>query len=809
MSRLVRDARFALRLLRRSPGFTAVAVLALALGIGATTSIFSLVYGVFLAPLPYRDADRLVMVWPRFLGEKSPAALRDYLEWRRRATSFSDLNAWGMVTVTLDTGELPEKIQGGIATPGFLAMLGYGQPLALGRTFHLDEGVPGRDRVAVLTWRLWQERFAGDPQILGRPIRLGGGIEYTVVGVLGAGPADRQQCQLWLPLDVTPGQPGDDARWLNVTGRLKPGVTVEQGGADLATVVVATRRAQREDPGGWSASVEPFRNSFLRDSTRQGLWLLLGAVALLLLIACVNVANLLLARSAVRQHEIAVRRSLGATRAVIVRQLLTESAIIAAVGGVLGVLLAGALLAVVRSLMPAFTLPSEADIRLSVPVLLFAVAVCTAAGLAAGCAPAWQVSRTELKATLDTGRAIAGRRGLLRRSLIVVEFALALTLLAAAGATVRAFARLVATDPGFRTERLLTFSLGVPDGRLPTVAHIERFHRDLQVRLGVLPGVESVAVSTDLPQIQFFYGQRVLVVGRPVAPGAQPPEAAVNMVSPSYYRTYGIPILRGRAFDDRDSTTSAPVAIVNQAFADRYLAGLDPLKVRLSMPPATRGDGKHLPPAEWQVVGVYGTVRNDGPNHDPVPQVDLPFWQDAFASAMIAIRLRQNAPPVMPDARAIVHTADPTVSISDVRMMESVVSESVSGDRFHAVLFTAFAGAALLLAIVGVYGVMSSVVQQRTREIGLRMALGAGPPRMLRDVLRDGMASALAGTVVGLAGAWASGRALSGLIYGVEPADPMLLAIVSLTLAGAAFAACLVPARRAAAVDPLVALRHD
>jgi putative ABC transport system permease protein len=523
----------------------------------------------------------------------------------------------------------------------------------------------------------------------------------------------------------------------------------------------------------------------------------------------VNVANLLLARSAARQHEIALRRSLGATRGAIIRQLLTESVILAAAGGALGVMLAAALLAVVRALMPAFTLPSEAEIRLSVPVLLFALGVCTAAGLVAGCAPAWQVSRAELKATLDAGRSIAGRRGVLRRALVVVEFALALALLAAAGATVRAFARLVTTDPGFRAERLLTFAVGVPDGRLPTLAHIERFHRDLQARIAVLPGVESATVSTDLPQLQYFYGQRVEVVGRPVAPGVKAPEAAVNMVGPSYYRTYGIPILRGRGFDDRDTASSVPVAIVNQAFVDRYLAGLDPLTVRLSMPPATRGDGQHLPPAEWQIVGVYGTVRNDGPNNDPVPQVDVPFWQDAFASAMIAIRLGSDAPPVMPDVRTILRAADPAMSISDVRMMGRVVSASVEGDRFHTAFFAAFAIAGLLLAAIGVYGVMSSVVEQRTREIGLRLALGAGKSRVLGDVLRDGMGCAIAGALLGLGAAWLTGRALTGLIYGLEPADPLLLVVVTLTLAGAAFAACLLPARRAAAVDPLVALRHE
>jgi putative ABC transport system permease protein len=529
-----------------------------------------------------------------------------------------------------------------------------------------------------------------------------------------------------------------------------------------------------------------------------------------LLIACVNVANLLLARGSRRRHELALRMSLGATRGAVVRQLLVESSIISLLGGVSGLSIAWAILVVVRTAMPPDVLPTEAEITLSVPVLLFALAACSSAGLLAGCAPAWHATRAALRDVIESGgRSVVGRRHGLRRALVALEFALALTLLAAAGATAQALARLILTDPGFRAERVQTFSVGVPDGMLPDPDAIERFHRALLARIEALPGVESAAVSIELPLLKYFYGQRVGIVGRDVPAGVEPPGAFVNMVSASYHRTYGIPILRGRAFTDRDVSSSTPVVIVNDAFVKRYFQGLDPLAVRITMPLSTRGDGLRNPPREWQVVGVSGAVRNDGPGAEPQPQVDVPYWQDPLASAMVGVRLRPGAPPVVPDARGILRTLGPDITMADVKTMDLVVSETMAGDRFHAMFLGAFAIAALLLASVGIYGVMSSVVAERTREIGLCLALGAAPRRIVARVMRDGMTSALAGTVMGLAGAWAAGRSIRGLVAGVEAADPVLWSTVAALLLATALAACGIPARRAAAVDPLVALRHE
>ncbi|MEO6009173.1 MAG: ABC transporter permease, partial [Vicinamibacteraceae bacterium] len=465
MTSLLRDVRFAVRLLRRSPGFTAVATLTLALGIGATTAIFSVVYGLFFAPLPYRQADRLVIVWEQEMGERRSPPASSYVEWKRHTTAFADINAWGGGPVNLATGDSPENVDAGRATPGFLGMLGYGHPLALGRTFVEEEGTVGRDKVVILTYRLWQDRFAGDPAIVGKSVRIDE-EPHTVVGVLGEGPADHQQTKIWLPLAFTEEQIRAGMGGLNVMARLKDGVELAQANASLRTLQGAVEQARALPRPARSVSVEPFRNNFVRDSTKRGIWLLLGAVGFLLLIACANVANLLLTRGTARRRELAIRTSIGASRAAIARQLLIESLVIALAGGLLGALLARLIIDAVVALMPVYTLPSETEILLSVPVLLFALAACATTGLLAGVAPAWRASRASVSEIMkDGGRSVSSGRDRLRRALVVVEFALALTLLAGGGMAVHALVKLMSVELGFRAERLVTFSLPVPRGK--------------------------------------------------------------------------------------------------------------------------------------------------------------------------------------------------------------------------------------------------------------------------------------------------------------------------------------------------------
>jgi putative ABC transport system permease protein len=809
MSRLLRDARFALRLFVKAPAFTSLAVGVLALGISSTTAIFSVVYGTFFAPLPYRDPEALVMVWSQFRGERVPVSAKDFVVWKREATAFDDLNAWGGRSVNMATTDRPENVEAGVATPGFLAMLGYGHPLALGRSFIEEEGTVGRDRVVILTYRVWRDRFNGDPAIVGRQIRLDD-EPHTVVGVLGEGPADHQQSKLWLPLAFTPEQLTSDSRSLSVMGRLRRGVTVQRANANMAALGVAAERREPRTDDTWKTSVEPFRNNFVRSSTKQGLWLLLAAVCFLLLIACANVANLLLARGSARQRELAIRSALGATNGAIARQLLIESLVLALAGGGLGALIASIQLDAIVALMPAYTLPSETEITLSVPVLLFALGICAMAGVLAGCAPAWQAARANLAdAIKEGGRSIAGGRHLLRRALVVLEFALALTLLAGGGLAAHAFIKTMNVDLGFRTDHLLTLQLPVPRGRFTTPAEVEMFYRQLLDRTAAIPGVLSASISTGMPPQGTSFGRAFEIVGRPSDP-ARPIGGGVNMVTPQFYETLGIRILRGRAFTEQDRAGGVPVAIVNESFVKAYLEGADPLTQRVRMQPFVYGIAPPgLESAEWQIVGVYGEVRNAGPLNRSFPEIDLPFWQVPWPRTNMVVRTAGDPLGVQQGLANVIQTLEPDLPLSNVRTMEQVVSESMAADRFHTVLFGAFAAVALVLAAVGIYGVMSFVVAQRTQEIGVRMALGAPRGRVLQDVLREGMTTALVGTAFGAAGAWLIGLAMKGTITGVETFDPLAFTAVAATLLGSALVACLVPARRAASVDPIVALRKD
>ena len=809
MTTLLRDARFGLRLLRRNPGFTAVAVVTLALGISATTAIFSVVYGLFFAPLPYRQPDRLVMVWEQERGRRNVSP-KNFVAWKRQATAFADINAWGGGGVNLATDDRPENVIAGRATPGFLAMLGYGHPLALGRTFREEEGVVGQDKVVILMYRLWKDRFAGDPNIVGRQVRIDD-VPHTVVGVLGEGPADHQQNKVWLPLAFTDEQLQADGNSLLVMARLKDDVSLAEANASMAALSAAIEQERPVRREGWSVSVEPFRNNFVRDSTKRGIWLLLGAVMFLLLIACANVANLLLARGTARQRELAIRTAMGATGVAIVRQLLVEGLVLALAGGLLGVFLASSIIDAIVALMPEFTLPSETEITLSIPVLLFALIVCSLAGIAAGLAPAWQASRGNAAETMkEGGRSVGDRRHGLRRALVVVEFALALTLLTGGGLAVHALVRMMSADPGFRDDHLLTFSLPVARGRLDAPEQMHAFYAQLSERIGGLPGVRSTSVSTGMPVSGPGFGRRFEIVGRPAGNPQDRPGTGVNMVTPSYHATFGIRIIRGRSFADSDRAGSMPVAIVNQAFATRFLSGVDPIGQRVLMSPFVFGRGPgSSPPLEWQIVGVQADVVNTGPGREPQPELTVPFWQNPWPRAIVAVQTIGDAASVQPAIADLLYALDPGLPMANVRTIEQTLSESVAADRFYTVFFAAFAIVALVLAAVGIYGVMSFVVAQRTHEIGLRMALGGQPGQVLAQVLREGMGTALAGTALGGVGAVLIGRALEGAVFGVQSTNPLTFAVVALILLAAALIACVLPARRAASVDPMVALRQE
>jgi putative ABC transport system permease protein len=804
---VLRDVRYGVRLLRKNPGFTAVAVLALALGIAANTAIFSVIYATLLAPMPYPEPDQLVMVWSRIQGNRNSSAAGTFLEWKRQATVFQDINAWTGRSANLATADHPEQVQANVTTPGFLAMMGH--PFAYGRDFRSEEGIEGRDKVVVLTNVFWRERFNADPALVGRTVRING-EPHTVVGILGPGPTDKLQSKLYMPLVFAPEQINHDFHWLLVMGRLKPGVTLDQANANMKAVSANLERAFPKSNKGWSSSVEPLKNNFLSDTTKSSLWLLLGAVGFVLLIACANVANLLLARGTARQRELALRSALGASRWEIVRQLLVESLVLATIGGVLGVALAAALLKGILLLMPDGTLPTEADVRLNLPVLAFTLAACALSGILFGCAPAWQAARAKTNEALkEGGRSLAGGRHRLRQTLVVIEFALALTLLAGGGLAIHSLFKLANVNLGFRTEGLLTFFLPVPDGKLKGNDQVNTFYAQLIERVQSVPGVTAVSVSTGMPVQGTGFGMPFDIAGKPSADPGKRPGAGFNMVSPDYYKTFGIPITRGRAFNEQDRTPGVPVAIVNDTFVKKYLNGADPLQTRIVVEQLIPGVTKLGPPIEWQIVGVYSDVRNAGPKDDQFPEIDVPFYQSPWPGVGVAVRTAGPPTGVQQSVAAVIRSMDPDLPMAGVKTMEQLIEESKSNDRFTTALFASFAAVALVLAAFGIYGVMAFAVAQRTHEIGLRMALGAGRGQVLGGILREGLVTAAIGVVLGSGGAYLVGRAMQGMLYDIGAFDPLAFSVVAATLLGCAIVACLVPARRAASVDPMVALRDE
>jgi putative ABC transport system permease protein len=808
MTNLGRNIRFGLRLLAKNLGFTSVALLALTLGIGANTAIFSVVYATLLSPMPYPNPDELVMVWSKINGNRNGVSAGDYLDWKHQSTAFQDICAWTGGSYSLSTSDHPELLQARLISPGFNNMVGV--PFLLGRDFLSEEGEVGRDRVVIMTHRLWEERFASDRDILGKPIRLNG-EPYTVVGVLAAGQPDRLDTPLFVPLAFKPDQINHDFHWLLVMGRLKPGVTLQQANSNMESVTRHIAEVYPKSNQGWGATVELLQNDFISRDTIKNLWLLMGAVGFILLIACVNVANLLLARGTVRQKEIAVRASLGATRGQLFAQFLTESLALSLIGGISGVSLAWVMLKVIVANVPPFTLPSEADVRLNLPVLFFSLGASLLSGVLFGCAPAWQTARLNLSDVLkESGRSAtsAGRHGL-RRALVVIEFALALTLLAGAGLVIHSFWKLTRVDLGFRQDHILTFFLPVTNERFSTPEQVNAFYRQLLDRVGALPGITAASASTGMPIIGTNFGMPFNLAGQAVADPSSRPGAGFNMVTAEYFKTFGIRIERGRAINAQDVAGGLPVAVVNQTFAKKYLSGVDPLTQRVVVEQLIPGVTKLGPPIEWQIVGVYHDIHNGGVRRDGFPEIDVPFSQSPWPQAGLAVRTFGDPASMIKSIAAVVRSVEPDLPLDQVKTMDQLVNESLANDRFSTVLFASFAGVALLLAAIGIYGVMSFAVAQRTHEIGLRIALGAGPRQVLRLVLQEGMLLAFAGLALGLAGAYFVGRVMKTLLYQVNVMDPAAIGAVTAVLLLSALFACYIPARRATQVDPMVALREE
>ncbi len=805
MRNLLRNLRYSVRTLRKNPGLTIAVIATLALGIGATTAIFTVVYATLLAPLPLPHPDQLVMVWSN-PGQRNGISAGDFLDWQRDNHSFQGLWAITGGNFNLATKGQLEQVDGRRVTPGFFHGMGF--PLMFGRDFLPEEGVPGKDHVVILTHKLWA-RMGADQNIIGKPMLINS-EPYRVVGVLAAGFSDRFDQQLTTPLSFRPEQINHDYHWMIAAARLKPGVSLQQAQADMDAVAARIATDNPKSNSGWGALVEPYQNDFMPKDRIQTLWLLLGAVGFVLLIACVNVANLLLAKGTARQKEIAVRGSLGATRGQIFAQFLTESGFLALIGGGLGCALGVVLLHGLVALMPEGTLPAEASLQLNIPVLAVTLAATMLSGLLFGCAPAWYASQLDPGESLkDGGRSGAGSsHNKLRHVLVVSEFALALALLAGAGLAMRSFWNLTRVDLGVRTDHVLKFQLNQADGRFKDPAQIESYYRQILARIQAIPGVTAAAVVTGSPLRGTSDGMPFSVVGGPVVDFAQRPGAPFQSVTADYFKTFGIRVVRGRTFNDQDTSTSVRVAMVNEEFVRQYLKGLDPLRQRLSIEQIIPGLPKLGPLVEWQIVSIFHNVRSFGIRQE-FPEVDVPFAQSLLPSVTIGVRSAEDPGAMASTVAAAVHTVDPQIALANLSTMDEVKDKLLAQDRFTLWLYGGFAVLALLLASVGIYGVMAFIVSQRTQEIGLRIALGASHGNVISLIVRQGTILAVIGLGLGMGGAVLVDRAMQRTLYGVAALDPLVIASVAAILLATAVLACYLPARRAAGIDPMQALRTE
>ena len=807
MQSLLQNIRYGLRMLYKSPGLTLTVLLTLALGIGANTAIFTIDYATLLAPLPYPKPGQLVVVWSKIQSFHNGISAGDFTDWQRQATSFQDLNAFTGGAFNLATHDQPEYIQGRRTTVGFYRMMG--NPFYLGRGFLPEEGQAGKDHVVILTHKLWQ-KLGANSNITGTTMRIDG-EPYTVVGVLAPGLEDRNQAQLTVPLVFKPEELNHDFHWLLAMGRLKPGVTVQQAQADMNAVTSHIAKTYPRSNKGWGAYVEPLKNDFLPSERKLTLWLLMGAVGFVLLIACVNVANLLLAKGMVRQKELAIRSSLGATRPAIFAQLLTESLLLAIAGGMLGIATGYAMLRGLIAAMPPFSLPSEADLRLNFPILLFTLAATTLAGLLFGCAPAWFASHIDpadaLKEGGRSGTSVGHHR--LRRGLVVGEFTLALALLAGAGLAIHSFLNLQRVDLGVRIDHVLTFYLPVPDSRSKDPAKIVAYYHQILTHIESVPGVSHASAESGTPLEGTGFGMPFTLAGKPAySDPSQRPNASFGLVTPDYFQTFGIRFVKGRPFNEQDSASSVKVAVVNKEFARKFLQGTDPLQQRVVVEELIPGVTKLGPPVEWQIVGVFHNVRSRGFRQD-YPEIDVPFWQIPWPSASIGVRTAEDPASMLKSIAAAVHTIDPQIALATPRTMDQVRDEVLANDRFTVILFASFAAIALLLASVGIYGVMAFSVAQRSHEIAIRMALGANRLRVVGLVVKEGVVLACAGLCLGLIGAYLVGRLMQSVLFGVGAMDLPAFGLVALILLFSALLACYLPAYRAASTEPMQVLRAE
>ena len=805
MDSLLRDLRYALRTLRKTPGFTFFAVLTLALGIGATSTIFSVVNTVLLSPLPYRDAGRIVAVYEfsaRDGVDGFPVSPANFLDWRRDAQSFASIAASrGQSMNFTGRGTVPERIFGARVTASYFEVLGL-QP-RLGRAFTAEEDAPNGPRAVVLSDALWRRRFSADPTVVGQTVTLNN-EPYTVVGVAPASlRLPSAETEFWLPFGFGPQDAENrGAHSLGVVARLKPGVTVEQAGTEMKAIAARIEQAFPEVQGGFTTLVRPLSEDIVGDA-RTPLLVLAGAVGFVLLICCANVANLMLARAAGRQKEIAIRSAIGAGRRDIVRQLLAESVVLAVVGGLAGLLLATWGIDLLVALGPR-ELPRLGELTVDGRVVGFALAASLLTGIVFGVAPALQASRADLNDTLKDGTkgSSAGPgRARARQALLVAEVAISLTLLVGAGLMIKSMARLRDVDPGFDAANLVVGSVSLPDAKYDTPVKRVAFYQQVLERLQNTPGVERAAFVANLPLSGALAMSGYWIEGKtPRNDNTQVPVASVYSVVGDYWGAMGIPLKRGRLLTDADREGAQRVAVVNEALVREHFGGEDPIGKRFLFDP----NGEEF----FEIVGVVGDVVHRGLGEAKPPQLYTPYAQTAFGGLTAVVRGR-NAGQLAGALRREVRAVDADQPVARLRTMEEVIAEGIARPRFITILLGAFAGVALTLAVVGIYGVVAYSVAQRTQEFGIRMALGADAGRVLREVVGQAAKVTAIGVAIGVVAALFLSRALTTLLFQVGATDPATYAAIAAVLLGATVVASWIPARRATRVTPLSALRPD
>jgi len=809
MDLLTKDLRFALRVIRNSPGFTAVAILTLALGIGANTAIFSFVNAVLLKPLPFPHAERILNVWEKPPeGDRNGISTLNFLDWKSQNTVFTAMaaQAWGSVTLT--GADVPVELRNGRVSAPYFDIFGA-KPM-LGRTFAPDEDQPGKQYEVVLSHRLWESRFGADPSLIGRSIRLNGS-SYTVIGVMPPGVFDREWQDLWTPLAFEPKDMTRDYHWMISWAQLKPGLSLEQAREQMKAIAARIEHDYPQSNKGWSATVDRYQDQVVGAGLKRSLLVLLAAVGAVLLIGCVNLANLLLVRGAGREREVAIRSALGAGRARLVRQFLTESVLLAGLGGATGVAVGWGLMRGLKVWIPVSLLPAEADVQLDGHVLLFTAAIVIATGILFGIAPALHSAGVDLVGSLKEGGrgATSGTsRRKVRNTLVIAETALAFILLSGAGLLVRSFYQLAQVNPGFDSTNVITMWLPMTSEQYPDGPRIISYVGQVIEKLQAVPGVREVATTSGLPLEGWSEGMPFLIEGQPFVDLANRPAANYKRVSPSYLSALQMRLLKGRWLAETDTEGSVPVIVVNETMMKRYFKGQDPIGKRILIQQIIPGQPALGPEISWQVVGVVADEKTDGLDESS-PGDYVSYKQSPTPHDALVVRGAMDPALLVKSIQAAIWQLNKNQSLDDIKTLEQIKADSMDMHRLRAVLLGTFAGLALLLAAIGIYGVISYSVAQRTHEIGVRAALGASRWDQLGLVLKDGMVLTAAGLAIGVLGALGLTRWLASFLFGVSPRDPWTLAFVGVILASVAATACLIPAQRATRVNPMVALRFE